>query len=43
MPDEMYQVLTSTARDTGPAGFDVFSGYGLMDAYAAVNAALRVG
>jgi hypothetical protein len=42
-PDEMYQVLTSTARDIGPAGFDAFSGYGLVDAYAAVNAALRVG
>jgi subtilisin family serine protease len=42
-PDEMYQVLTSTARDIGPAGFDVFSGYGLVDAYAAVNAALRIG
>ncbi len=41
-PDETYQVLTSTARDIGPAGFDVFSGYGLVDAYAAVNAALRV-
>lgn len=39
-PDEVYHVLTSTARDIGPSGFDVFSGYGLVDAYAAVQAAL---
>jgi len=25
-PDEMYYVLTSTAKDIGPPGFDVFSG-----------------
>ena len=42
-PDEMCQVLTSTAKDIGPPGFDVFSGYGLVDAYAAVNAALKIG
>lgn len=42
-PDEVYQVLTSTAKDIGPADFDVFSGYGLVDAYAAVSAALRIG
>ena len=42
-PDEMYYVLTSTAKDIGPPGFDVFSGYGLVDAYAAVNAALKIG
>jgi hypothetical protein len=35
--------LTSTAKDIGPPGFDVFSGYGLVDAYAAVNAALKIG
>jgi len=39
-PDEVYQVITSTAKDIGPPGFDVFSGYGLVDAYAAVVAAL---
>jgi subtilisin len=42
-PDEMYCVLTSTAKDIGPPSFDVFSGYGLVDAYAAVNAALKIG
>ncbi len=42
-PDEMNYVLTSTAKDIGPPGFDVFSGYGLVDAYAAVNAALKIG
>jgi len=41
-PDEMYHVLTSTAKDIGPPGFDVYSGYGLVDAYAAVNAALKI-
>ncbi|MEM3835749.1 S8 family peptidase [Pyrobaculum sp.] len=39
-PDEVYQVLTTTARDIGPQGFDVFTGYGLVDAYAAVASAL---
>ncbi|MGC9130272.1 MAG: S8 family peptidase [Pyrobaculum sp.] len=39
-PDEVYQVITSTARDIGPPGFDVFTGYGLVDAYAAATAAL---
>jgi Subtilisin-like serine proteases len=41
-PDEMYYVLTSTAKDIGPPGFDVFSGYGLVDVYAAVNVALEI-
>ncbi|WP_245522003.1 hypothetical protein [Pyrobaculum neutrophilum] len=41
-PGEVYQVLTSTARDIGPPGFDVYSGYGLVDAYAAVAAALKI-
>ena len=39
-PDEVYQVLTTTARDIGTPGFDVFTGYGLVDAYAAVASAL---
>ncbi|MEZ0319274.1 MAG: S8 family peptidase [Pyrobaculum sp.] len=38
-PDEVYQVLTTTAKDIGPPGFDVYSGYGLVDAYAAVQKA----
>lgn len=41
-PVEVYNVITSTARDIGPAGFDVYSGYGLVDAYAAVGAALQI-
>ncbi|MEM4605126.1 MAG: S8 family serine peptidase [Pyrobaculum sp.] len=39
-PDEVYEVITSTARDIGPLGFDVFSGYGLVDAAAAIQLAL---
>ena len=30
-------ILHSTARDLGPSGFDTTYGYGLVDAYAAVN------
>lgn len=39
-PSQVYDVLTSTAVDIGPSGFDVFSGYGLVNAIAAVNKAL---
>ena len=41
-PDTIYNVLTSTALDIGPPGFDVYSGYGLVDALAAVNYALSI-
>lgn len=41
-PAQMYDVLTKTARDLGPSGFDVFTGYGLIDAYAAVQYALSL-
>jgi subtilisin len=41
-PDTVYNVLTSTALDIGPPGFDVYSGYGLVDAIAAVNKALNL-
>jgi subtilisin family serine protease len=41
-PEIVYNVLTSTAIDIGPPGFDVYSGYGLVDAIAAVNKALSL-
>jgi subtilisin len=41
-PDTIYEALTRTAVDIGPSGFDVYSGYGLVDALAAVNYALRI-
>ncbi|ALL00667.1 Subtilisin-like serine protease [Pyrodictium delaneyi] len=40
--EEVYDALTTTAIDLGPAGFDNFTGYGLVDAYAAVNYALQL-
>lgn len=39
-PSEIYSVITSAARDIGLPGPDVYSGYGLIDAYAAVQKAL---
>ncbi len=39
-PKEIYDVITTTAKDIGPSGLDVYSGYGLIDAYAAVQGAL---
>jgi len=35
-PGEVYSVITSTAADFGPAGYDYTWGFGLADAYAAV-------
>jgi hypothetical protein len=37
--EQVRQVLRSTARDAGAAGFDVYAGYGLVDAARAVTAA----
>jgi subtilisin family serine protease len=37
---QMYETITKTAVDIGSPGFDVFSGYGLVDAYRAVQYAL---
>jgi subtilisin family serine protease len=40
--NQTYEVLKKTAIDVGPPGFDVFSGYGLIDTFAAVNYALTI-
>jgi len=40
--DQMYYLLTATAIDIGPSGFNVYSGYGLVDAYYVVYNALRI-
>jgi len=39
-PSEVREVLISTAIDLGPPGYDEVHGYGLVDAYVAVNKAL---
>lgn len=36
-PDEVREVLQSTAEDKGSAGWDQQYGYGIVDAYAALN------
>ena len=36
-PDVVREALQSTARDLGPAGWDDEYGWGLVDAYAALN------
>ena len=41
-PDEVYQLLTSTARDGGSAGYDTSYGHGRVDVAAALTA-LRSG
>lgn len=41
-PSQVYDVLVKTAADIGPPGFDVYSGYGLVDAIKAVNYALQL-
>jgi len=40
--EQMYKALTSTAIDIGPSGFDVYSGYGLVNAWDAVYYALNL-
>jgi len=37
-PDEVQSLLESTARDVGPVGFDNQTGFGIVDADAAVRA-----
>lgn len=39
---QMYDAITKTAKDIGTPGFDVFSGYGLIDVIAAINYALSI-
>ncbi len=39
---QVYDAITKTAKDIGTPGFDVFSGYGLIDAIAAINYALSI-
>jgi subtilisin len=41
-PDEVMQIIRSTAVDLGDPGYDPLYGYGLVDAYAAVQAALAL-
>ncbi|MHB9301991.1 S8 family peptidase [Thermofilum pendens] len=41
-PSQVYDVLTKTAKDINSPGFDVFTGYGLVDALAAVDYALSL-
>ena len=40
--EEVYDAPTTAAIDLGLTGFDNFTGYGLVDAYAAVNCALQL-
>jgi len=40
--EQMYRVLTYTAIDIGPSGFDVYTGYGLVNAWNAVQYALSL-
>jgi len=35
-PDQVFQILSASAVDLGSAGFDTLSGYGLIDAAAAI-------
>ncbi|MET1102045.1 MAG: hypothetical protein ABWW69_06195 [Pyrodictiaceae archaeon] len=37
--DQVYEAITRTAIDVG---FDAYSGYGLVDAYTAVEYALNI-
>ncbi|MEW6378003.1 MAG: S8 family serine peptidase [bacterium] len=39
-PADVRSILETTARDLGTAGWDEYFGWGLVDAYAAVNAAV---
>ena len=40
-PAQIERILTTTARDGGPRGFDNNYGFGAVDAYPAVRAAER--
>jgi len=40
-PDQVRQILISTAIDLGVKGYDEQYGYGLVDAYSALNLALN--
>jgi subtilisin family serine protease len=40
-PDEITSILFSTARDMGLSGYDTSTGWGLLDAFAAVSATPR--
>ncbi|MEM1610915.1 MAG: S8 family peptidase [Sulfolobales archaeon] len=40
--NQIYDAITKTAKDIGPPGFDVFSGYGLIDTKAAIGYALSL-
>ncbi|HDP24752.1 MAG TPA: hypothetical protein ENN34_04840, partial [Deltaproteobacteria bacterium] len=42
-PDDVQEILQTTARDLGDPGFDEETGHGLVDAYAAIYAAPRFG
>lgn len=39
-PDAVREVLETTAEDRGPTGWDEYYGWGIVDAYGAVDAAL---
>lgn len=39
-PEQVEQIVKDTAKDIGAPGFDIFAGHGLVDAGAAVEAAL---
>jgi uncharacterized protein YjdB len=38
-PEQVYNIICATANDIGASGFDKRTGYGVVDAYAAVKAA----
>lgn len=35
-PEQIHSILTATAKDMGPSGYDTYYGYGLLDAQAAL-------
>ena len=40
--EQVYEALAAIAIGLGPAGFDNFAGYGLVNAYAVANYALQM-